>query len=453
MKILGIDLGTTTISGAVIDRETGKNCRSVTIENNTFLPSGNCWEKIQDAEAVMEKAKKLVDRLLEEEGSVCAVGITGQMHGILYTDEKGNSVSPLYTWQDGRGNLPCFEGKSACEQIEEICGEKVSSGYGLVTHYYQVRTGQMPEKARKICTIGDYLAMRLTGRKEPLLHSSSGASLGFYDPQQRAFRKNCLTKCGIDLSILPRITEDVTFCGTYKNLPVCTAIGDNQAGFLGSVENFEHSVLVNVGTGSQVSVYSAKYFTAPGIEVRPFDKDSYLLVGAPLCGGRAYAVLEHFFREYGEAMGITDADHYRIMERLLEKEVRHSSLKVTTTFSGTREDPEKRGKIEQISTENFTPGNLILGVLEGMAQELYDLYRTIEAGTETAPQILVASGNGMRKNKYLREIVSRRFSMDLILSQGQEEAARGAARAALRILEKEEKKKRENGRQKPEENR
>src|SRR5699024_381954 len=128
-----------------------------------------------------------------------------------------------------------------------------------------------------------------------------------------------------------------------------------------------------------------------------------------------YAVLEHFFREYGEAMGITDADHYRIMERLLEKEVRHSSLKVTTTFSGTREDPEKRGKIEQISTENFTPGNLILGVLEGMAQELYDLYRTIEAGTETAPQILVASGNGMRKNKYLREIVSRRFSMDLIL--------------------------------------
>ena len=81
------------------------------------------------------------------------------------------------------------------------------------------------------------------------------------------------------------------------------------------------------------------------------------------------------------------------------------------------------------------------------------MYRTIEAGTETAPQILVASGNGMRKNKYLREIVSRRFSMDLILSQGQEEAARGAARAALRILEKEEKKKRENGRQKPEENR
>ena len=110
MKILGIDLGTTTISGAVIDRETGKNCRSVTIENNTFLPSGNCWEKIQDAEAVTEKAKKLVDRLLEEEGSVCAVGITGQMHGILYTDEKGNSGSPLYSWQDGRGNLPCFVG-------------------------------------------------------------------------------------------------------------------------------------------------------------------------------------------------------------------------------------------------------------------------------------------------------------------------------------------------------
>ena len=39
MKILGIDLGTTTISAVVTDKKTGNNCISRTIENNTFYPA------------------------------------------------------------------------------------------------------------------------------------------------------------------------------------------------------------------------------------------------------------------------------------------------------------------------------------------------------------------------------------------------------------------------------
>ena len=35
------------------------------------------------------------------------IGVTGQMHGILYLDGEGNAVSPLYTWQDARGDAPC----------------------------------------------------------------------------------------------------------------------------------------------------------------------------------------------------------------------------------------------------------------------------------------------------------------------------------------------------------
>ena len=37
---------------------------------------------------------------------IAVIGITGQMHGIVYTDCNGMAISPLYTWQDGRGNLP-----------------------------------------------------------------------------------------------------------------------------------------------------------------------------------------------------------------------------------------------------------------------------------------------------------------------------------------------------------
>lgn len=57
------------------------------------------------------------------------------MHGIVYLNAEGRSVSPLYTWQDGRGNI-CDDktGKSLLKEIEEKCQYKAASGYGLITH-------------------------------------------------------------------------------------------------------------------------------------------------------------------------------------------------------------------------------------------------------------------------------------------------------------------------------
>ena len=67
-------------------------------------------------------------------------------------------------------------------------------------------------------------------------------------------------------------------------------------------------------------------------------------------------------------------DHYEIMDRLLTAFDRANCapMKVTTTFLGTRGDPKKRGSIEGISLKNFSPAALAYGVLEGMAEELYD---------------------------------------------------------------------------------
>ena len=39
------------------------------------------------------------------------------MHGILYADENGAAVSPLYTWQDERGNLEYKDGATYAEYL------------------------------------------------------------------------------------------------------------------------------------------------------------------------------------------------------------------------------------------------------------------------------------------------------------------------------------------------
>ena len=430
MKTLGIDIGTTTISAVVVDMDTQKVEKSYTISNNSFLATSHVWEKLQNPAVIIAKAKNLVDSILEEYTEIERIGMTGQMHGIVYLDKEGSAISPLYTWQDRRCDEKCFDGKCISQIIEEKTGKTVPTGYGLATHIYNLKVGSVPQNAVQICTIMDYLGMVLTGEKRPLVHSSNAASLGFYDAEAGGFIKEDLERLGVDIGILPTVTEYFTFLGEYRGRLVSVAIGDNQASFLGAVHDMENTVLVNIGTGGQISVLSDHCFTTENIEARPLMKGRYLLAGSSLCGGRAYATLEKFFQTYAEAAGMGDIDHYAVMEKLLETREETERLIVDTRFSGTRSDPDHRGSIEAISTENFTPAALIYGVLDGMVQELYEMYQIITSETDQKKSKVIASGNGIRKNLWLQKIVNEKFCMQVQLAEYEEEAAVGAVRAA-----------------------
>lgn len=432
MKAIGIDLGTTTISGVVYHIPTGTVEYRRTIPSGTFLP-GDSWERIQDIGEIISGGVSLLDSLLDQFPETASIGLTGQMHGILYVDKRGKAVSDLYTWQDKSGDAPVFDGDSLCQIIKEKYGITACAGYGFVTHMFHHKRNLVPEQAVSICTAADYLGMVLTGRRAPLLHISQAASLGFYDGRNNCFMRSLVEQLGIDVSILPEITAAPACLGSYRGIPVSVSLGDNQASFLGSVDEPERAVLLNIGTGSQISVYSSSFFEALGIEARPLTADRWLLVGAALCGGRSYALLEQFFREYAVMAGLPDDSQYDVMRRFLDMD--SEPLPVTTTFAGTRTNPSLRGSIAGISTENFRPGPLITGVVTGMANELHDMYGIIQNGTGIFRDKLIASGNGVRKNPALQRILSRKFGMPLTMVANEEEAACGAAKFSAQLLE------------------
>lgn len=474
MKAIGIDIGTTTISGVIVDAESRAVVRAKTIENGSFIKTEHEWERIQDAELIIKKAKELLDELLAGCDDAVSVGLTGQMHGILYVDEKGKCISPLYTWQDGRGNLPEPDGRSLVEEIYEKYQVKTASGYGMVTHFYNLRNyrgygteGKKEEsafisgkrnvsgEAASLCTIADYFGMTLTGRRKPLIHTSMADSLGFFDGEKGTFRKDMITAFGRACrqpgvmmagekasaklpegrftEILPEVTGELAVLGEYRGIPVTAALGDSQASFLGSVGMEEGAFLVNMGTGGQISAISDSYCKAPGIEARPYLNGKYLLTGASLCGGRAYAILESFFRSYlSTACGEQKEEQYKVMEKLAEKGFAGgNTIKVVTAFRGSRVNPGLRGSISGIDEDNFTPEAMVCGVLEGMARELFELYGQIHAITGLEAKRLVASGNGLRRNRILREIFSQMFEAELTLAPYEEEAAYGAAVGSL----------------------
>lgn len=431
MKSIGLDIGTTSISAVVLDAQTNRVEKSWTIANPGFIETEHVWEKIQDADKTIAAAIELLNEILATRTDIAAIGLTGQMHGIVYINEAGKAVSPLITWQDERGNLVGEDGMSVCEAIAKRFQIKAYSGYGLISHLQNIRTNSVPADAVTVATIPDYLGMALTGSLKPVLHSSMAASLGLYNVSTHTWRKDILAAFGEDGRILPRVSTKFEVIGRYRGILVCNAAGDNQASFLGSVTNAKEDVLINIGTGGQLSMLTDHVVEAPEIETRPFNEEAYLAVGSSLCAGRAYAMLAAFMKGCGEAFGGDTSDVYAVMGKLLATPACEHPLKVDTRFAGTREHPEHRGSVSGIYTDNFTPAELVRGVLNGMAQELLDHYYAMNPGLAVKHKRIIASGNGMRRNLYLQQIAAERFGMELALSTQPEEAACGAAMAGL----------------------
>ena len=426
MQFIGIDIGTTSVCAIVFDQDTHKT-ESRSVSNDTWLSATTRWEKAQDPTKIIELVQQLLSELITKYKDIKGIGVTGQMHGILYIDSNGDAVSPLYTWQDARGNEIYKGDKTYAGYLSDITGYSLATGYGLVTHFYNVVNNLIPPTAKKLCTIMDYVVMKLIASNQPLMDCSNAASLGFFDVEHLSFDHKALEKVAIDTSFLPQIASLDTPCGYMNGIPVYPAIGDNPAAFMGSVQDINQSVHVTVGTSSQISVYSKQYLKLPNIDTRPFPGGGYILVGAALCGGQAFALLKTFYEQVVEFLGLPKLDDTTIYKAMTSIDHQmDSSLMVSTLFNGTRQHPNLKGTISNISRDNFTPQDLTIGFLKGIAEELYNFYQTIPDSIKHDKKMLVGSGNGLKKNKLLGNVFEDTFGYKLYLSDHEEEAALGA---------------------------
>lgn len=453
MISLGIDIGTTSICAVLYDLTEDKIIRNVSAPNS-FVNTGSY---LQDPDRIVSVVKELYKELMMElklwtgeretrKGVVLAgVGISSQMHGILYTDSMGKAVTPLYTWKNEDGNKEYRDGLTYACYLAKETGLPFYTGYGSVTHFYLQETGQIPDNAAAFVGIGDYLAMQLTGSRKAVVHKTMAVSFGGCHLEDGRFELEKLLAAGVDISYYPAVAgaKDLT-AGSMKlesetdltggdrvapeSIPVLYAVGDNQASFLGAVRDQEHAVSINVGTGSQVSVYSKDFYPEAGIDIRPWIEDGYLYVGASLNGGKVYERLAAFFEEVCEKFTGQKIDAYKAMERLAMEE-KETKLRAVPTLYGSRKETEsgQEAGIYGLNPDNFHPEDFIRSFTAGMAHELFSLYSTFPDMVCAGKTQIVASGNGIRKNSLLREDVERVFGLPVIFTDREEEAASGAA--------------------------
>ena len=428
MNIIGLDIGTTTICGVLYSLKEHKTVRTIQ-KDNRFLDDR--IEYTQDPLVIADTLQSILDELIEASSEkIGSCSISAQMHGILYVDEEGNAVSPFYTWQNKRGRLPAGEGAPALEDyLTGELGYPVHTGYGIVTHCSLILDGSFPEDAQKFCNIGDFAAMRLTGRKVPVTDITLGASMGIADIKTGRHSRSMdrlPLKCR---EFLPDIVPSTEVLGSYRGIPVVQPIGDNQASFLGSVKEKERSLLLNYGTAGQISFAREEYGQFKGFETRALGDEGYLFAAFSLSGGKSYMILKDFFTQAAILFGSTETGS--ILKRMDEMDLDFTDsdddMECMPLFLGERGADRSYGWYKNVTDRNFTPTLMVKATVRGMVNELRRFYLDLPGDVKEDLSFLAAAGNGIRKNSHLIRAAEAEYGMRVNLLDLSEESCLGAA--------------------------
>lgn len=446
---IGLDLGTTSVSAAAV-ADNGQLIAAVTrnhAADTPGLPSGHAEQdpaRIQQvaAEALRELTAQLPDL------PIC-LGLTGQMHGVVLVDSARRPVSNLITWQDRRSlepaphrNISLLQAlldRCAAQDLEDA-GCRPSTGFLGTTLFALRESGTLPATATHAALIVDWLAAHWSD--SPLTTDRSNAgSTGLYNLRLDDWSDPLLAAARVPREFLPRVADSGTpvggltaaaaqLTGLPVGLPVCNAIGDNQAAIVGSVPVGEDVVQINIGTGGQLSRIVNRYRRVEGMETRYIPPGRYMLVGAGLAGGDAFAWVARTAAAWLKSFGIDwpGDDIYRQLEPLMQTAPEEAAgLRCDPYFRGTRQRPDARGSFTGITTENFTPGNIGRAVLNGIADGMASFRDLASRDAPWPAQRIIATGNAVRRNPLLVQAIARRFGLPLDIPVHREEAAYGAA--------------------------
>ena len=437
LPLLGIDIGTTSVSVVVVDPHDGRNLFTSTQAHHAGIAPDGPGADLQDAERLVAVTQNSIALARQQYRQIGAMGITGQMHGIVVIDAAGRAVSPAYTWLDARLAWNDRDGRTIAQRMTEEVGKPVPVGYGAGTAFALQALDLVPAGARSVATVPDYVTLRLIGGTEPVTGASLAHSLGLYSLETGGFHADLWRRS--TALCPPQVRAAAQIVGTTaEGTPVAVPVGDNQASFLASVRDPERAISVNVGTSGQISVLepnvAAPTDSLHHLESRPFPGDRRLLVGASLSGGKSFEVLGSLIADVARRSGAASIDPYQLL-RDIQRPTDHNRLSIDTRFAGTRGDPATRGAISGVGLDNLDVPHLYWGIAEGVVAELAELLGEHQEVLGVSDSYLAVSGNAVTQSEAIRTTLAERFGVRLRRPIDAEAAARGAAMLATAAID------------------
>jgi xylulokinase len=274
--LLGIDVGTSSMKTLLIDEE-GNVVGSAT-ELYPFETPKPLWSE-QDPSHWWKATCQSIKRVLEDNWvdakDVAALGLTGQMHGLVLLDKDNQVTRPCILWNDQRTAKQCADitAKVGADRVLELTGNPVLPGFTAPKiAWVQENEPEIFAKAERFLLPKDYVRFLLSGEFFSDVSDASGTSL--LNVGKRKWSEEMCDALGIKKSFLPEVTESTVASthisaeaaaatGLLEGTPIAAGAGDQAAQAVGSGIVREGIVSATLGTSGVVFAQSDEYRVEP----------------------------------------------------------------------------------------------------------------------------------------------------------------------------------------------
>jgi xylulokinase len=433
---LGIDTSTTGSKALLID-EHGEVV-TVASSPHTLQTPRPLWSE-QDPHEWWGAVSASIKSVLESAGisgeQIGAVGLTGQMHGLVLLDEAGKVLRPAILWNDQRTQGQCdqIHARIGKEKFIQITGNVALTGFTAPKILWvKENEPDVYAKTKHVLLPKDYIRYKLTG--EYALDKADGAGTVLFDLKSRDWSDEVLTALEIPRAWMPETFEGPectghisqeasSLTGLKVGTPVVAGGGDQaaQAVGVGAVE--PGIVGLTVGTSGVVFATTPSALIEPEGRLHAFCHavpGLWHFMGVMLS---AAGSLQWYRDSLAPEMSFDD-----LLREAKTVPAGSEGLQFLPYLSGERTphpDPLARGAFIGL-TLRHKRGHMTRAVLEGVSFGLKDSFTLIQnAGLGAITQVR-ASGGGT-KGALWRQILASVLEAELVTVNTTEGAAYGAA--------------------------
>jgi xylulokinase len=434
--LLGIDLSTTGAKALLIDDE-GRVVSSATTPLNLSTPHP-LWSEQEPRDWWDATANSISHALGAANASgheIAAIGLTGQMHGLVLLDEGRRVLRPAILWNDQRCGAECDEirARISHENLVRITGNDALTGFTAPKILWvEKHEPEIYRRIRHILLPKDYIRYKLTGALA--MDKADGSGTMLFDLAKRTWAPEILNALNIPADWLPptfeghETTSEVTdeaaeLTGLRKGTPVVAGGGDQSAQAIGVGVVRPGRMAVTLGTSGVVFAATESPLIEPQGRLHAFCHavpDRWHLMGVMLSAAGS-------LQWYRDKLAC-DRNFEDLVSEASQVPAGSEGLIFLPYLSGERTphaDPLARGAWIGL-TARHSQAHLIRSILEGVAFGLKDIFDLMkDAGLGPIEQIRLSGGGA--KSQLWRQILADVLGAELVTVNTTEGAALGAA--------------------------
>lgn len=426
MAVLGIDLGTGSVKAAIVE-EDGSIRRFASRSYAVNAPHPG-WAETDPA-AWLEGVESAAAEVLEGQSDVNTVGFSGQMHGVVLTDDANLPLGPAILWADARATEQARELGNAFGSADLArLGSPAVPGFAATTLRWlgQHTPGELDQAAAALQP-KDFLRVALGGDIATDPSDASGTLL--YDVVDSCWSSQAVAWAQINPILLPEVRASHAPAGSVRIADrefACVVGGADTACALAGLGLGPGDGFVAVGTGSQ----TVSMMRAPAVDAS-LRTHTFAATGALGEAWYRIGAVQNAGLSLDRALSMLAATADEATAAL-ERGVRESDPLFVPYLAGERTpfmNPDLRGAWLGLSLATDREA-LLRSVLEGVAHAVAFGITAVEESGARLPDVIPLVGGGTHALAF-RQLLADASGHSLAVAEAPNAAVVGAGYLAM----------------------